>query len=72
MENIMTHKNASILRRYFVEYTVLFLTASVVVLFYMFVSLNKRVLELQTTVIQKNTESNIELKNQFYNSKIFK
>lgn len=72
MENIMTHKNASILRRYFVEYTVLFLTASVIVLFYMFVSLNKRVLELQTTVIQKNTESNIELKNQFYNSKIFK
>jgi hypothetical protein len=69
MTAIVNQKNASGLRRYFIEYTVLFLTAAVVVLFYMYVGLSNKVVELQTTVIQKNTEANIELKAELVNIK---
>jgi hypothetical protein len=67
--NIVTKENASNLRKYFIEYTVLFLTACVVVLFYMYTNVINRVMELQTTVIERNTQSNIETKAELINLK---
>lgn len=55
--NIPSEKQASGLRKYFIEYAVLFLVSSVIVLFYLYISLSKQVMEIQTNVIQQNTEA---------------
>lgn len=68
---VVNQKNASALRRYFIEYTVLFLTCSVITLFYMYHSLNEKIVVLQTTVITENTKSNIELKQELQTIKNF-
>jgi hypothetical protein len=61
---IVNRKNASALRRYLVEYTVLSLTLAVVFLFYKYQDLNDKIINLQTNVIQENTKANIELKSE--------
>jgi hypothetical protein len=66
---IVNKRNASALRRYFIEYTVLFLTAAVVTLFWMYNNLNTKIVDLQTTIIQENTKANIELKSELQNLK---
>lgn len=56
--------NAPSVKKYFVEYTVLFLTTAVIYLFFQYSNLNNKIIELQTTVIQKNTESNVRFEQQ--------
>jgi hypothetical protein len=70
--SIVNQKNASMLRRYFIEYVILFLTLSVITLFYLFLNLNNKFIDFQTTVIQKNTESNLEIKQELQNFKNFR
>lgn len=67
--DIISKTNASTLRHFFIEYTVLFLTAAVVILFYMYRDLNSKIIELQTNVIMENTKAQIELKSELQNFK---
>jgi cell division protein FtsL len=69
--NAINTKNASALRRYFIEYTVIFLSLSVITLFYMYRDLNNKIIDIQNTIIQENTKSNIELKSELQNIKTF-
>lgn len=68
---MISKDNATNLRKYFVEYAVLFLTGAVIFLFYQYANLNDKIINLQTTVIKENTKSTIEFNQQLQNLKNF-
>jgi hypothetical protein len=68
----INEKNASGLRKYFYEYTVLGLCFAVATLFYLYITLNLYIRETQQNVIQKNSEvlnNFIQTQNRYYYEK---
>jgi biopolymer transport protein ExbB/TolQ len=62
----MNEKSASSFRKYFFEYTILGLVSAVIYLFFLYNSLTSKLFEIQSNVIQKNTE----VLNQFNQSNL--